>query len=41
MERETGRNTVPQIYIGTVHGGVFDELADLDRSGRLKTLLGQ
>jgi glutaredoxin 3 len=41
MEQETGRNTVPQIYIGTVHVGGFDELAELDRSGQLDTLLSQ
>jgi glutaredoxin 3 len=41
MEHETGRNTVPQIYIGNLHVGGFDELAELDRNGKLKTLLGQ
>ena len=38
MER-TGRRTVPQIYIGETHVGGFDELAELDRDGRLDTLL--
>lgn len=41
MEQETGSNTVPQIYIGSVHVGGFDELAELDLSGKLKTLLSQ
>jgi len=41
MEQETGRNTVPQIYIGDLHVGGFDELAELDRNGKLKTLLSQ
>lgn len=41
MEQETGRNTVPQIYIGELHVGGFDDLAELDRSGKLKTLVGQ
>ena len=38
MER-TGRRTVPQIYIGETHVGGYDDLAALDRAGRLDTLL--
>jgi glutaredoxin 3 len=38
MER-TRRRTVPQIYIGETHVGGFDDLARLDRSGQLDTLL--
>ena len=38
MER-TGRRTVPQIYIGETHVGGFEELAALDRAGRLDGLL--
>jgi glutaredoxin 3 len=38
MER-TGRRTVPQIYIGATHVGGFDDLAALDRAGRLLPLL--
>ena len=38
MER-TGRRTVPQIYIGEIHVGGFDELSALDRAGRLEQLL--
>ena len=38
MER-TGRRTVPQIYIGEMHVGGFDELAALDRAGKLDGLL--
>lgn len=38
MER-TGRRTVPQIYIGDHHVGGYDELAALDRAGRLAPLL--
>jgi len=41
MEKETRRNTVPQIYIGDVHVGGFDELAELDRNGKLQTLLSE
>lgn len=38
MER-TGRRTVPQIYIGDMHVGGFDDLSVLDRSGKLEGLL--
>ncbi len=38
MER-TGRRTVPQIYIGTTHVGGYDDLAALDRAGKLDPLL--
>jgi len=39
MEKLTGRNTVPQIYIGDKHIGGFDDLTDLDMAGQLDTLL--
>jgi Glutaredoxin, GrxC family len=39
MMRRTGRRTVPQIYIGDHHVGGYDELAALDREGRLAALL--
>ena len=38
MER-TKRRTVPQIYIGEVHIGGFDDLSALDRAGGLDPLL--
>lgn len=38
MER-SGRRTVPQIFIGDTHVGGFDDLAALDRDGRLGALL--
>ena len=41
MMRRTGRRTVPQIYIDDRHVGGFDDLAALDRSGELDTLLGR
>ncbi|MFO1430992.1 MAG: glutaredoxin 3 [Candidatus Competibacteraceae bacterium] len=41
MEERSGRNTVPQIFIDTVHIGGYDDLAALDRSGRLDSLLGK
>ena len=34
-----GRSTVPQIFIGGAHIGGFDDLAALDRAGRLDPLL--
>ena len=41
MEKETSRNTVPQIYIGNLHIGGFDDLADLDIAGKLEPLLNK
>ncbi len=38
MER-TGRRTVPQIYIGDVHVGGYQDLIALDHAGRLAPLL--
>lgn len=38
MER-TGRRTVPQIYIGEHHVGGYDDMAALDRVGKLDQLL--
>jgi len=40
MMEKTGRRTVPQIYIGETHVGGYDDLAALDRAGRLDALLG-
>jgi glutaredoxin 3 len=39
MMQRTGRRTVPQIYVGDHHVGGYDELAALDRAGRLNALL--
>lgn len=39
MMRITGRRTVPQIFVGETHVGGFDDLAALDRAGRLDPLL--
>jgi len=39
MVRKTGRRTVPQIYIGEVHVGGYDDLVALDRAGELEPLL--
>ncbi len=39
MERRTGRDTVPQIFIGDRHVGGYDELVELDMDGELEPLL--
>lgn len=39
VERANGRTTVPQVFIGSRHIGGSDDLAALDRSGELATLL--
>ena len=39
MMEQTGRRTVPQIYIGDLHVGGFDDLTVLDRSGKLDEML--
>jgi glutaredoxin 3 len=39
MMEKTGRRTVPQIYIGDTHIGGYDDLAALERAGRLDPLL--
>jgi glutaredoxin 3 len=40
MMEKTGRRTVPQIYIGETHVGGYDDLAALERAGKLDPLLG-
>jgi glutaredoxin 3 len=40
LQRTGGQRTVPQIFIGDLHVGGYDELAALDRSGELNKLLG-
>lgn len=40
MMRKTNRRTVPQIYIGDLHVGGFDELYALEQQSKLDTLLG-
>ena len=39
MIKRTGRNTVPQIYIGDKHVGGFDDLSELDIMDELDELL--
>jgi glutaredoxin 3 len=40
MTRLSNRVTVPQIFIGEVHVGGFDDMAALERAGKLDPLLG-
>ena len=39
VARAKGRMTVPQIFIGSVHVGGYDDLYELDRSGKLDPLI--
>ncbi|PYG26589.1 glutaredoxin 3 [Pelagimonas varians] len=39
MDRAGGRHTVPQIFIGATHVGGCDELYELERAGKLDSLL--
>jgi len=39
MVQRTGRRTVPQIFIGEVHVGGYEDLVKLDRAGRLGAML--
>lgn len=41
MMQRTGRRTVPQIYIGEVHVGGFDDLNALNQAGKLDALLAR
>jgi glutaredoxin 3 len=41
MQQKSGRNTVPQIWIGGRHVGGSDELHDLEDSGKLDELLAK
>ncbi len=39
MERAPNARTVPQIFIGDTHVGGYDDLAALERDGKLDALL--
>ncbi len=39
MEKSSGGRTVPQIFIGATHVGGYDDMAQLDREGKLDALL--
>lgn len=40
METRSGRTSVPQIFIGKRHVGGYSEMAALERTGELESLLG-
>jgi len=40
IKRADGQMTVPQIFIDGIHIGGSDDLAALERAGKLNTLLG-
>lgn len=40
IDRSGGRSTVPQIFIDGVHVGGSDDLAALERAGKLDAMLG-
>jgi glutaredoxin 3 len=39
VERANGRGTVPQIFVGAVHVGGYDDLYALEAEGKLDALL--
>jgi len=39
MEQKSSRRTVPQIFVGDLHVGGYEELYALDRKGGLDSLL--
>ena len=41
LERSNGRHTVPQIFIDGRHVGGSDDLAELERAGRLDPMLAE
>jgi glutaredoxin 3 len=41
MMEDTGRRTVPQIYINGKHVGGYEDLASLDQSGGLDEMLSK
>ncbi|MDG4811379.1 glutaredoxin 3 [Hydrogenovibrio sp. 3SP14C1] len=41
MQEKSGRNTVPQVFVGDHHVGGFDELSAADRSGELDQILAK
>jgi glutaredoxin 3 len=41
MEKKSGRQTVPQVFIGDTHVGGSDDLHALDLAGALDPLLGK
>ncbi len=41
MIERTGRRTVPQIFINSQHVGGYDDMAALDRAGKLDVMLAE
>lgn len=41
LAKSNGKTTYPQIFIGGTHVGGYDELAVLDRDGKLDALLNE
>ncbi len=39
IQKANGRSTVPQIWIGEIHVGGFDDIDDLEMRGRLDAML--
>ena len=39
MRERAGRTSVPQIFVGSLHLGGYDDIAALDRAGRLNPIL--
>lgn len=39
MSRSNGGHTVPQIFIGDTHVGGYDDMATLERNGKLDPML--
>jgi glutaredoxin 3 len=39
LQRSNGRRTYPQIFIGKVHVGGYEELAALESQGKLEAML--
>lgn len=39
MERESNQSTVPQIFVGDLHLGGYDDIAALERAGKLDDIL--
>jgi len=41
VERSSGQRTVPQIFVGEVHVGGYNDLVRLDGEGKFQPLLAQ
>lgn len=39
MEQESNQSTVPQIFVGDLHLGGYDDIAALERAGKLDDIL--